>query len=418
MLRTATPSGNAASGRTLKTAGAIFLLLFVYAGHIKSNPALSWLPADLTLVTALVVALLMVAIRFSDGPASGNIFIIFGLWWTFVLGVFQASLAGYSLSKVSAIFTLNLLVAVAPFYLLRAEHQLKVLLQAIGYISVLAALYSIFQPVNVSEFSTASVLEGTNTISTGRMAGAGFLACLLPIIAGKVALRKGLILSVALVVLLMTLLSAGSRGPFIAVVCAVLYVIVASPLFSKYRFRAIFGVLLFTPVLLSIALGISSGGASRIFSFLLGETDTSNSMRLYIWDAAADHIVHHPFGIGWGEMGGLADFQSYTALSDRLYAHNLFLEIFLEAGWLTGLVVLAVVIFGVVRMTRLAATPLTVTFLSLLVFSIVNAMVSGDVGDNRLMWLLVGLAWAIRGGDKRELPSHTSRSPLVRQRAS
>src|SRR5207248_4239521 len=76
------------------------------------------------------------------------------------------------------------------------------------------------------------------------------------------------------------------------------------------------------------------------------------------------------------------------------WPHNLLLEITLEAGWLTGLYVVVLLLIGLCRAYSRASSPETRAVFALLFFYIVNAMVSYDVNDNKLLFTFIALALA------------------------
>ncbi|MGX9900060.1 hypothetical protein ACW0JT_09330 [Arthrobacter sp. SA17] len=53
-------------------------------------------------------------------------------------------------------------------------------------------------------------------------------------------------------------------------------------------------------------------------------------------------------------------------------------------------------------MCRRSNDPVGAVLFALLLFSIVNAMVSGDINDNRLMWLLLSCAWLLPAREKQK----------------
>ena len=95
-----------------------------------------------------------------------------------------------------------------------------------------------------------------------------------------------------------------------------------------------------------------------------------------------------PFGIGWG--GAAVDL-----LPVGLYPHNIVLEVFVEAGWLTGVLFLGIFALGVVRAWRGAAGWAELGVLALLAYWTVNALVSGDVNDNRAFFAMLGAALSV-----------------------
>ncbi len=156
------------------------------------------------------------------------------------------------------------------------------------------------------------------------------------------------------------------------------------------------GVALESPI-----VPIPQQSRERIQDFSLGklDEDPSANARLEAWDDAGELFQAHPLvgaGAGSFSVSGIGRFLRYP--------HNLVLEISAEQG-LVGLTLFTVLVVTV--LTRLLSAcaairrlpggdvtaPLIV--LALLLFSLVNAMVSGDLNDGRMLWLTLGVALAV-----------------------
>lgn len=72
------------------------------------------------------------------------------------------------------------------------------------------------------------------------------------------------------------------------------------------------------------------------------------------------------------------------------YSHNFLLEIGVEAGVLALAAASVVCYVAVRRQLRAGGGLVEAAMSALLVFALVNALVSGDVGDNRLLWVMLG----------------------------
>lgn len=75
------------------------------------------------------------------------------------------------------------------------------------------------------------------------------------------------------------------------------------------------------------------------------------------------------------------------------HPHNLFLEVLVEGG-LVGLILLVMLLATALRpvsMARLRTDPFALCSLMLFANAFLNAMVSGDLPDNRTMFLMLGL---------------------------
>src|SRR4051794_38949117 len=134
-------------------------------------------------------------------------------------------------------------------------------------------------------------------------------------------------------------------------------------------------------------MGIWAGPESRAFHrFTVLATQesggTSAGHRLHYWKAAGGIIAKAPF-IGQG-VGGWPIAMGYS--DNRRYPHNIVIETTIEGG-LIGLVLLGVAILLGLRAlcsrNVFDETPRLIVFL-VFVNTLFNAMVSGDLSDNRL----------------------------------
>jgi hypothetical protein len=110
--------------------------------------------------------------------------------------------------------------------------------------------------------------------------------------------------------------------------------------------------------------------------------------------------LQNPFGLG---LGG---FERY-ALLDLRYPHNMLLEVGCEMGWLPllGLLILiAASLVCMVRVLRREYSWQTLFLATVLLNSLLNAMVSGDLNDNRLFFATVLLPFVHRRVQRREAP--------------
>lgn len=129
----------------------------------------------------------------------------------------------------------------------------------------------------------------------------------------------------------------------------------------------------------------------RIRSLISGDRGASVSEREFMWSRSWEIAQDH---LGWGL--GWANLDRGELVVDQ-YPHNLFLEVLAEAGLLALGLLAALLVVGAVRATRArAADASALPLLGLLVFATANAMVSGDVTDNRLVFVIAAACWTLR----------------------
>jgi O-antigen ligase len=150
-----------------------------------------------------------------------------------------------------------------------------------------------------------------------------------------------------------------------------------------------------------IAFLVASGQATvtlaRI-SLLLSSPYTGGSgIRLQLFVSAIDAWLKAPlYGHGIGAFPILAGFGDI-----RSYPHNLILEILAELG-LGGLFLFSAIVIYALRalgpLSTIRRDPLRILLLMLFANVFFNAMVSGDIPDNRIVFAVLGLMTLPKGG--------------------
>lgn len=373
--------------------GPAALAVFVYAGQLQASPLLSWFPGSILLATIAVGIVAFIAVRAKNGPGTWAIALPPLLWLLFFLGIYHASVDDYTADKLQSLYTLTLFAAIAPFHLLRTNNQRRAFLVAMGIVTLLAGVITLMDP---NSGNGAVTLDGTNTIGTARIAGTGALIFFVLAVVLKDTTKR-LVCVGASVALLAVLIAVGSRGPFLGIMVGIIGVLVFSPVLKRRRFAGIFWSCVLAGTAFWWATRQTFYGSNRAFAWLSGERDNSTDTRESMWSISWQNIAWEPAGIGWGDFANLEDV-SGTLIK---YPHNLFMEVFYEAGWIAGAALLLFVSTSLLRMWKRSYEPVTAVLFALLLFTLVNAMVSGDINDNRLMWLMLSCAWVIPGQEKQ-----------------
>jgi hypothetical protein len=192
---------------------------------------------------------------------------------------------------------------------------------------------------------------------------------------------------------------SGSRGPMGAAVAALGATFAGArkgPALRRLRL-VLGGGALAGALALSLSLA-PQGSLTRTASFLRGEFGASEAFRASAARAAWARVGGAPLGLGWG---GFASQVDPGCGVDRQYPHNLLLEVTLEAGWLAGACTLAILAAALGAAWAVSNLLEGRILLAGLGFWIINALVSGDVNDNRPLFTLVSASlalWKPRGG--------------------
>lgn len=385
------------------------LALFVTSGLYKGDPRLQAVPVDVTLaLAALLVAGILVRGRLAANRSLWEKELLLGLLFAALVfsSLLYAPQTEYGDEKALFFATLTTLAFVAPLFVLGSMEHVKrffLVLAAVGVALAFSALTGSAPEQRLTAFQSAG------TISLARGAGVAVLIILfwLPTFRGSWLWR--LAGAGAIVFLLVAQLGTGARGPLFALlgvagITAFVGLVIGTRSALLPRQAALALMILTLLVGVGVALKspiVPQQSRERIQEFSLAtlEEDPSANSRLEAWDEAGGLFQAHPLvGAGAGSF-------SVTGIGRFLrYPHNLILEISAEQG-LVGLALFTLLLVAVLMrllsacaaIRRLPGGDITAPLivLALLLFSLANAMVSGDLNDGRMLWLTLGVALAV-----------------------
>jgi len=396
--------------------------LFLFAGRFKADPRFSWVPIDITalLFGASVISGFLVLLRRNLRiPRRSVLVVLPALAFVFYACVSLAWTPGriYARQKAFYLATLTLWPLVAGALIIAPDRRrlrrfLTVVVLFAGWLSLESTV--LYLTAGRPWFITPL---GGNYLGLGRTVGLGALILLSYVLFFA---RSGLSRMGAVVVLAWHMLVSfvsGARGPLLATIVAGLV-----PLFSGIRpvppgKLAVRRYVMFLVALLAIAGMLtvylfSTGNLpftlGRMLSLFVQEGGgRSASARADLYTDAMNLWIEAPFcghGIGaWPVLRGVGD--------SRSYPHNLVLEILVELG-LVGLILFSTLCFfglkalGSLRHVR--NDPWRLLILMLFVNVFLNAMVSGDLPDNRLVLGILGLTTL----GKNEVPGQWAGSSI------
>jgi O-antigen ligase len=135
---------------------------------------------------------------------------------------------------------------------------------------------------------------------------------------------------------------------------------------------------------------LPKASVDRILDFISRRYDSSAQERVLAGSVALDEIGTAPLGLG---IGGFAQIYNFGSVTDRVYPHNIVLEIAVEEGWVIGLFFVFVVLMALVQGYRCAnVEPSMRPFFAIFIYALCNSLVSGDMNDNRIVYALMCIA--------------------------
>ncbi|NPV14195.1 O-antigen ligase family protein [candidate division WOR-3 bacterium] len=329
-------------------------------------------------------------------PIAPFLLAFFSLVVVMTLSAFADSDNSYGLEKTIRFATLTGLALFAPIVTVQSEKNLLRLLST--FIAVALLMVALGQ--TTSEGLTAF---GANHIATGRTIGIGFLGALYFTLRSQPRTLKTTVVRIVMLIVNIILgygvFYSGSRGVLVALLCALGAAGLIAFSFRKGRKLILTGAA--TVIAIIIITSIFAPDAAltmnkRIRNTVSGPIDQTAHTRVIRAEAAIAMFREHPFtGVGIG--GFDQEFNLYESERGD-YPHNLFLEVAAELG-LLGLLLITLLLFIPIRhlITGLAHgnRPITLLIFALTVYFLVNALFSGDLNDNRLLFTALGLCLAL-----------------------
>ena len=240
-----------------------------------------------------------------------------------------------------------------------------------------------------------------NPIGVGRIFSVLSLISIICIFYEKNKYKKMFYILSTILGLIITI-STNSRGPFFALIISILIYLF---FFTKLNMKKIvYGLILISLLFIIIFSLLPESLISRYKLFWNKEVHISEKqasvfsttkIREHFLNQSINHLKNNPekviLGIG---VGGF----SYISANreGRLYPHNIFMEIILELG-LIGLILFVLPFLFLLNDFLITKNKINneenrqiILWIMLIILFFLNAQVSGDINDNRLLWFFQG----------------------------
>jgi hypothetical protein len=288
--------------------------------------------------------------------------------------------------------------------------RLVVLIAAIG-----CAFAGILLPTALSSGPPSRTLFGAEYLLVSHWMGYGAIGALaytLLIGRGFAKRAGGIMMFIAVVIVMLT---TGGRGPLLGLAVSTLVLLLGlAPSAAKRKSKTWVNWLRWTTIIAVALMSISQLVGSRplitierLDVLLTPTRGASAQVRIVAAEKSIQLWESRPaFGVGLGGFPVLA------GLGDRReYPHDLILELLAETG-LVGLLLFGMVIAAAIRnlgpLRALRRDPLRMALLALVVYSLTNALVSGDLVDNRSLLAFAGLCVVGAVAPNRAEPPETA----------
>lgn len=388
--------------------GEMLFALFLLAGYFKEA---FQLPIDLTAIffilsilvaiKRLIQTLLTNKVNYRKELISKKVIthsVLFLLLLCFILfsNVYTLG-SNYSIEKTLKFSTLTTWAFLGVYFLINNKTNLRNFLKSLAIISLVMALYTISSlKGNSGPTSGFTAVAGDNYLGLGRASGLGALIFISLYVTTNSTKIKKLLSICSVLIILMALLSSGSRMPLISFIIVFL---VAFFISFKIRkgiiyikkgtgyFLTLFGLGIVS--IFSLApTGVFDTVIRRV-SILFIETGggTSAEGRLERYQTAYETWTNHPFfGTGIGSFP-----LHFRGLDTIDYPHNIILELLSEIGIIGFLIFTFFILYPIYLLIRNGKTTSVflhseiLTGLFCFMFLFLNACTTGDINDNRLL---------------------------------
>lgn len=374
----------------------LLLVLSVFAGYFKADPRLAWVPVDLTalLFASSVAAGAFILGRRGRLDLRGLQIVVPSLvfvGWA-VLSLAWTPGWDYATDKAMAVATLTLWPLIATALIVAPDPaRFRRFLLALVLLGGVMSVEALRVWMTRDEYGFVGVF-GSNYLGVGRMAG---LMAVIAFCAYMTEVRSVTRSSAVILLALAALLVSGGRAPLFAAAVAML--IPALTGFRPQRVAITHRTALVCVAGLVMVTAIPAFGSDFVtmqrLSVLFGQEGggESASVRMELYGQALDAWVASPiFGHGIGSFPVVSDMGDV-----RNYPHNILLEVAAELG-LVGLLLFAVLLAAFLWTVMQATTPERVFVLTIVAYMFVNAMISGDLSDNRALFMALGPASATK----------------------
>jgi O-antigen ligase len=368
------------------------LTLYVYIGLFKEEAIVQAIPFDATVGLGLLLGAVCFARLVSGRGRPVPYLLALALA---VVGICLVVSLGWSPSpeyggeKTEKYLTLTLLAALAPFFLIEDESDLRRLGIFVVGLGVIAAGLAVASPPR--DNGRLEVGAGASTIGVSRLLCTAAIILLLGALGNARARMWAVGGGLGLIV---TAAAVGSRGPLLSLALALA---ATAAVWLLRAPRKVWPVLAVVVAGLAVTPFVSLPEASsRRLAAVTNDPVAAfeRDARSLLYREAVQLIDEHMLrGAGAG---------AFESVNRARYPHNIFLELWAELGFVAMAVVAATIIAALLGLYRTAwrlpegrARRFAYIVTGVFLFYFFAVQVSGDINDNREFWVALSVAWLV-----------------------
>ena len=371
---------------------------------------------DITVIATIIIWLGLVKILLegnwklpSEPKSIVYLFLIFGL----LLGISYIYTASpdYGFRKILRFNTFAVTMFISPLLIIKSPADSKRLLSYFYFLLVIIIGIMLLQFVYFLKWGDFAIvlaywnrisIPGANPIQVSRYLAIGAAMMIALLIRNKPS--QSLHYFAILFVILLSIILSGSRGPLVSIIIgSIVYAI----LYERKHSSRIYGYgILAIGTIITLLLLLPESLTQRFFDISQGSVIMTQqgvrristiatrfefwSMSLQAWFSS---ITSFFIGLGAGSFSSLFIWRDW-----RWYPHNLFFEIIVELG-LIGLVIGVLFIIKSYQIInkgiqRGSFTDHSALWVAGTVVMFIAAQFSGDINDNRILWMFIGISIA------------------------
>ena len=371
---------------------------------------------DITVIATLIIWLGLVKILLegnwklpSEPTSIVYLFLIFGL----LLGISYMYTASpdYGFRKILRFNTFAVTMFITPLLIIKSPADSKQLLSYFYFLLVIIIGIMLLQFVYFLKWGDFAIvlaywnrisIPGANPIQVSRYLAIGAAMMIALLIRNRPS--QSLHYFAILFVILLSIILSGSRGPLVSIIIgSIVYAI----LYERKHSSRIFGYgILAIGTIITLLLVLPESLTQRFFDISQGSVIMTQqgvrristiATRYEFWSMSIEawfsSITSFFIGLGAGGFSSLFIWRDW-----HWYPHNLFFEIIAELG-LIGLVIGVLFIIKSYQIInkgiqRGSFTDHSALWVAGTVVMFIAAQFSGDINDNRILWMFIGISIA------------------------